>query len=99
MNGTTVWQIGDTVYGVHEEVENRVYKVYVIKERIVCFHDKGGWQSEGKINSVTVHSEMIKNAYDTRETAVREADMLAALASEKIISAGAWDKVEKIYDN
>lgn len=99
MNNCTVWEIGDTVYGVHVEVENRVYTIYVTKEQIVCSHEEGGWQSEGKINGVTVRSEMIIEAHNDRETAVRIADKLAIEAEEQGKATGAWDKVVKVYDD
>ena len=31
----TVWKIGDTVYGVHSEVFNSTYYIYIVEEKIV----------------------------------------------------------------
>ena len=57
----TVWKIGDNVYGVHTEVENSVFTVYVTEEKIIKFYDTGGWKSEGKVNGATVYSEILLN--------------------------------------
>ena len=91
---TTVWKIGDLVYGVHTEVENSVFTVYVTEEKIIEMYD-GGWKSEGKVNGVSVYSEYPGDAYDSREEAVEKAEEIAKDA-ESYIGNG-WAKVERVY--
>ena len=55
----TVWKIGDTVYGVHSEVDNLTCYIYVVKEKIVHIKETGGWRSEGKIHGTPVYSDLL----------------------------------------
>ena len=91
----TVWKIGDKVYGVHTEVENSVFTVYVTEEKIIKFYDKGGWKSVGKINGATVYSEMLGDAFDFKDDAIRKAEKIAKEA-EALIGNG-WTKVVRVY--
>ena len=91
----TVWKIGDKVYGVHTEVENSVFTVYVTEEKIIKFYDTGGWKSEGKVNGATVYSEMFGDAFDFKDDAIRKAEKIAKEA-EALIGNG-WTKVVRVY--
>ena len=91
----TVWKIGDKVYGVHTEVENSVFTVYVTEEKIIEFYNTGGWKSEGKVNGATVYSEMFGDAYDFKDDALRKAEKIAKEA-EALIGNG-WTKVVRVY--
>ena len=91
----TVWKIGDKVYGVHTEVENSVFTIYVTEEKIIEFYNTGGWKSEGKINGATVYSEMFGDAYDFKNDAFRKAEKIAKEAEELI--GNGWIKVVRVY--
>ena len=91
----TVWKIGDKVYGVHTEVENSVFTVYVTEEKIIKFHNDYGWTSEGKINGATVYSELFGDAYDFRDKAIEKAEKIAEEAEELI--GNGWTKVVRVY--
>ena len=91
----TVWKIGDNVYGVHTEVENSVFTVYVTEEKIIKLYNKGGWKSVGKINGATVYSEMLGDAFDFKDDAIRKAEKIAKEA-EALIGNG-WTKVVRVY--
>ena len=92
---TTVWEIGDKVYGVHIEIENSVFTVYVTEEKIVEFFPTGGWRSVGTVNGVPVNSELFGDAYDSKEDALKRAEKIAKEA-EKNIGNG-WNKVVRVY--
>lgn len=92
---TTVWEIGDKVYGVHIEIENAVFTVYVTEEKIVEFFPTGGWRSVGKVNGVPVNSELFGDAYDNKEDALKRAEKIAKEA-EKNIGNG-WNKVVRAF--
>ena len=91
----TVWKIGDNVYGVHTEVENSVFTVYVTEEKIVKFHELGGWQSEGKINGATVYSELFGDGFDKIEDAIKKAEKIAKEAES--LAGNGWTKVVRVY--
>ena len=91
----TVWKIGDKVYGVHTEVENSVFTVYVTEEKIIKCYNKGGWKSVGKVNGATVYSEMFGDAFDFKDDAIRKAEKIAKEA-EALIGNG-WTKVVRVY--
>lgn len=93
-----VWEIGSPVWGVHTEVDNNVFTIFVIKEKIIKFYEDGGWKSAGKINGVTVYSEMLNGAYDFYEKAIEYADGLAKEAEEMMVHPCGWTKVVKKYD-
>ena len=92
---TTVWEIGDKVYGVHIEIENAVFTVYVTEEKIVEFFPTGGWRSAGTVNGVPVNSELFGDAYDNKEDALKRAEKIAKEA-EKNIGNG-WNKVVRAF--
>jgi hypothetical protein len=92
---TTVWKIGDKVYGVHTEVENSVFTIYVTEEKIVEFYNTGGWKSEGRINGATVYSELFGYAYDFKDEAIKKAEKIAKEAEELI--GNGWTKVVRVY--
>ena len=92
---TTVWKIGDNVYGVHTEVKNSVFTVYVTEEKIVKFHELGGWQSEGKINGATVYSELFGDGFDKIEDAIKKAEKIAKEAES--LAGNGWTKVVRVY--
>ena len=91
----TVWKIGDKVYGVHTEVENQVFTVYVTEEKIIKFYDTGGWKSKGKVNGATVYSEMLGDAFDFKDDAIRKAEKIAKEAEELV--GNGWTKVVRVY--
>ena len=92
---TTVWEIGDKVYGVHIEIENAVFTVYITEEKIVEFFPTGGWRSVGTVNGVPVNSELFGDAYDNKEDALKRAEKIAKEA-EKNIGNG-WNKVVRAF--
>lgn len=92
---TTVWEIGDKVYGVHIEIENAVFTVYITEEKIVEFFPTGGWRSVGTVNGVPVNSELFGDAYDSKEDALKRAEKIAKEA-EKNIGNG-WNKVVRAF--
>ena len=92
---TTVWEIGDKVYGVRIEIENAVFTVYVTEEKIVEFFPNGGWRSVGTVNGVPVNSELFGDAYDSKEDALKRAEKIAKEA-EKNIGNG-WNKVVRAF--
>lgn len=92
---TTVWEIGDKVYGVHIEIENAVFTVYITEEKIVEFFPTGGWRSAGTVNGVPVNSELFGDAYDNKEDALKRAEKIAKEA-EKNIGNG-WNKVVRAF--
>lgn len=92
---TTVWEIGDKVYGVHIEIENAVFTVYITEEKIVEFFPNGGWRSVGTVNGVPVNSELFGDAYDSKEDALKRAEKIAKEA-EKNIGNG-WNKVVRAF--
>ena len=92
---TTVWEIGDKVYGVHIEIENSAFTVYITEEKIVEFFPTGGWRSVGTVNGVPVNSELFGDAYDSKEDALKRAEKIAKEA-EKNIGNG-WNKVVRAF--
>ena len=92
---TTVWEIGDPVFGVHIEIENAVFTVYITEEKIVEFFPTGGWRSVGTVNGVPVNSELFGDAYDSKEDALKRAEKIAKEA-EKNIGNG-WNKVVRAF--
>ena len=91
----TVWKIGDKVYGVHTEVENSVFTVYVTEEKIIKFHNDYGWTSEGKINGATVYSELFGDGFDKIEDAIKKAEKIAKEAES--LAGNGWTKVVRVY--
>lgn len=95
----TVWKIGDTVYGVHSEVDNSTYYIYVAEEKITHIKESGGWRSEGKIHGTTVYSDLLTcTVFFDRESAIKYAETLYAEALRQSMKNGnAWKNVERKY--
>ena len=89
----TVWKIGDTVYGVHSEVDNLTCYIYVVKET-------GGWRSEGKIHGTPVYSDLLSyKVFFDKESAVAYAESLYAEAlRQSMQNSNTWKDVVRNYD-
>ena len=96
----TVWKIGDTVYGVHSEVDNSTCYIYVVKERIVYIKETGGWRSEGKIHGTPVYSDLLSyKVFFDKESAVAYAESLYAEAlRQSMQNSNTWKDVVRKYD-
>lgn len=96
----TVWKIGDIVYGVHSEVDNSTYYIYVVKERIVHIKETGGWRSEGKIHGTPVYSDLLSyKVFFDKDSAVSYAESLYAEAMRQSMqNGGIWKNIVRKYD-
>lgn len=96
----TVWKIGDIVYGVHSEVDNSTYYIYVVKEKIVHIKETGGWRSEGKIHGTPVYSDLLSyKVFFDKDSAVSYAESLYAEAlSQSMQNSNTWKDVVRKYD-
>lgn len=96
----TVWKIGDIVYGVHSEVDNSTYYIYVVKEKIVHIKETGGWRSEGKIHGTPVYSDLLSyKVFFDKDSAVSYAESLYAEAMRQSMqNGGIWKNIVRKYD-
>lgn len=96
----TVWKIGDIVYGVHSEVDNSTYYIYVVKEKIVHIKETGGWRSEGKIHGTPVYSDLLSyKVFFDKDSAVSYAESLYAEAMRQSIqNGGIWKNIVRKYN-
>lgn len=96
----TVWKIGDIVYGVHSEVDNSTYYIYVVKEKIVHIKETGGWRSEGKIHGTPVYSDLLSyKVFFDKDSAVSYAESLYAEAMRQSMqNGGIWKNIVRKYN-
>lgn len=96
----TVWKIGDIVYGVHSEVDNSTYYIYVVKEKIIHIKETGGWRSEGKIHGTPVYSDLLSyKVFFDKDSAVSYAESLYAEAMRQSMqNGGIWKNIVRKYN-
>lgn len=96
----TVWKIGDIVYGVHSEVDNSTYYIYVVKEKIVHIKETGGWRSEGKIHGTPVYSDLLSyKVFFDKDSAVSYAESLYTEATRQSMqNGGIWKNIVRKYN-
>ena len=96
----TVWKIGDTVYGVHSEVFNSTYYIYIVEEKIVYIKETGGYISEGKMDGKNFKSD--SSSFDTffdKNSDVNYAEKIyteATIQSEQ--NNNLWKEVVRRYE-